>query len=294
MYPVPGTRLLVGALDASISHQFYDSDGDPANPGTVTVEVTRSNGDDVTVGAVTGSGTNPRSVTVGVAELAEVDWLTATWSLGGDVIATDTIEVVGGFIGSVEAIKRAEPTLANADDDDIKRARAAAEDRFLSACNRSPVARFYRERTHGTGGPALWNLTWPDIQRVLWVRSYTSATTYTEYTAEQLAAIPFSEYAWLERTDGGIWSYGRSNIEIGYRFGMISIPNDLQDALYRAVRIHYTNAQAQGVPSGLEAYTSIDGIAYRPTIPGQRGAIYRDDDVNAVYARYMDPRPVLA
>lgn len=292
---LPDQRIVRGAQDATISHQFYDADGDPVAPsGTVTVAVTRSDGTTVTVGSVSGSGTDPRTATIGIAELDVVDRLTAVWSIDATAVATDTIDVVGGTVGSVASITTSESSIASEADATVKRARKAAEDRFTSSQGRSPFQRLYVQRFDGTGRCMLDGAHWPDLVEVRWARVYTSATAYTSLTADELAAIVVpDEMARFERTDGKVWSAGRNNIEVGYVFGMSQIPQDLKDAFAAATREEVVKFN-RSTPGQSTTFTSVDGVSFGLARPGQRGAVYGVDEIDAVFRAYADPRPMVA
>ena len=294
-HPLPEQRIVRGASDATISHQFYDADGDPAAPsGTVTVAVSRSDGTAVTVGAVDGATTAPRTVTVALAELATIDRLTAVWSLDGTAVATDTIDVVGGTVGSISAITTAESSISTESDSVLKRARKAAEDRFTSTQGRSPFQRLYVQRFDGTGTCRLDGAHWPDLAAVRWARVYTNATTYTALTADELAAIIVpDEFARFERTDGKAWPCGRNNIEVGYVFGMSQVPQDLRDAFAAATREEVVKFN-RSTPGQSTTFTSVDGVSFGLSRPGQRGAVYGVDEIDAVFREYADPRPMVA
>lgn len=291
--PLPEQRIVRGASDATISHQFTDADGDAATPsGTVTVSVTRSDGTAVTVGAVAGASTAPRTVTVGVAELSVVDQLTAVWSVGAVAVATDIIDVVGGTIGSLAQIEAVETTLAGKTAAKVKDARSAAESRFIDTQHRSPVTRLTVERFNGTGHRWL-NGQWPDLVEVRWARVYSSPTAFTELTADQIAAINTpDELARFERSDT-CWPCGRNNIEIAYVFGMTELPTGLRRAFYRAVRVE-CNSPTTGVPERSTTWASADGINFGQARPGVKGAAYGIDEIDAVWNDYRDPRPAIA
>lgn len=294
-HPLPDLRIVRGASDANLSHQFFDADGDPAAPsGTVTVAVTRSDGTAVTVGSVSGTSTNPRTVSIGVAELATIDRLTAVWSDDGTAVATDVIDVVGGTVGSVTAIVAAESSLEGENSDLIKSARKSAEDRFLSTQNRSPFERFHVQRFDGDGTCRLWGAHFPDLVSVRWAKVYTSATAYTALTADELAAIMVDDqYARFERLDGKAWPCGRSNIEIGYTFGLRYLPEDLRQAFFRAIRAEY-NQSNSAVPDRATSWGSADGITFGIATPGRNGAIYGIPELDDVWNKYRDPRPMVA
>lgn len=294
-HPLPEQRIVRGATDATLSHQFHDADGDAADPGgTVTVAVTRSDGTSVTVGSVSGTGSDPRTATIGVGELADIDRLTAVWSLDGTAIATDYVDVVGGTIGSVAAIQAVETSLSGKADATMKSARKAVEDRFVSTQNRSPFERFHVQRFDGTGTTRLYGAHFPDLVSVKWAKVYSNATTYTSLTSTELAAIQVDdEMARFERLDGNVWTYGRQNIEIGYTFGLRFIPEDLRRALYSAVRVE-ANSTSTGVPERATSWGSADGITFGISTPGQRGSIWGIPDIDDVWNKYRDPRPMVA
>lgn len=294
-HPLPEQRIVRGAIDATLSHQFYDADGDADDPeGTVTVAVTRSNGDSVTVGSVSGSGTAARTVSIGIAELATVDQLTAVWSVDGTAVATDTIDVVGGTIGSVAAIQATHTSLTGKDAPTLKSARKAVEDRFLSTQNRSPVERLVVQRFDGTGTCRLYGAHFPDLVSVKWAKVWTSATASTSLTADELAAINTpDQMSHFERLDGKVWQYGRQNIEIAYTFGLTFIPEDLRRALFHAVRVE-VNSTTTGVPERASSWGSADGITFGISTPGQRGAIWGIPEIDDVWNKYRDPRPMVA
>jgi hypothetical protein len=257
------------------------------------VAVTRSNGDTVTVGSVSGASTAPRTVTVGIAELATVDRLTAVWSLDGTAVATDEIDVVGGTVGSVSAITTSEASIAGESATVVKRARDAAEAKFVSTQGRSPVQRLYVQRFDGSGECRLPGSHWPDLVEVRWARVYSSPTTYTELTADELASIIVpDEMAGFERTDG-VWPHGHNNIEIGYVFGMSQIPQDLRDAFAAATREEVVKFN-RSTPAQSTTFTSVDGVSFGLARPGQRGAVYGVDEIDAVFREYRDPRPLVA
>lgn len=288
---ISNQRIVRGAIDASISHQFHDADGDADDPdGTVTVAVTRSDGTSVTVGAVAGTGTDPRTATIGVAELATVDQLTAVWSLDGTAIATDTIDVVGGTVGSVAALTAVEASIAAEDAEDVKRARRAAEDRFVSVTGRLPFQRLETQWFDSHGGDRLDGAWWPDLVEVRWARVYTSATAYTALTADQLAAItvPDTMSKFVRRDT--CWPCGR--ILVGYVAGLSQIPDDLFRAFAQATRREITllnTGQLEQSQTFVTDGTMSAGLAR----PG-KGRAYGIDDIDDVFMKYADPRPMVA
>jgi hypothetical protein len=285
---LPGVRLVRGA-DGSLAHQFLDSDGDEAAPpaGVLAVTVTRSDGSSVAVGAVTGAGSDPRAVTIAAAETANVDRLTATWTLDGTAIAVDEIDVVGGTIGSLAALKATDPTLRKENDATLRVKRAVVEDMALAVLGRSVVERFYVERVNGSGRQQLV-LTWPDLRTVRWARTV-SVGSFTAMTVDELAAIPADEAGIATRTDWGVWPVGWRNIELGYTFGMTDIPGDLLEALRKSVR-HAITGFDTGVPTFAASMQTADGFNFGLAGPGNENWATGDIAIDRVVNRYRIPR----
>ena len=272
-----------GASGATLSYQTVDGDGEPVAPvGTVTVAVTRSNGDSVTVGSVSQSGTGPASVTLPAAATASVDWLTAVWSDNGVEVATTTTEIVGGVIMSWDYAKTVDATLA-AKQTRFPAARKATEDTLTAELGRSPVPRFYTERIPGSGTSNLI-VSWPDVTEVVWAKVWTSATTSTDLTAAEIAAIPANDSGILRRTDGKVWS-ANCDIEVGYRFGMVAIPSDLRDNLLLAIRYHLNKFNNDREFLG-QRISFADGSNVSNNRPGVGRSITGNDDVDAAIRRH--------
>lgn len=290
---LPASRIVRGASGAQLSHQFTDSNGEPAAPsGTATVSVTRSDGTAVSTGAVAGSGTAPRTASLSVSEVASVDWLTAVWSDDGVEVATETVEVVGGIIMDFTTAKTIDPSLSDKSSK-FARARRAVEDTLTQELERSPFERFYTERLDGSGTSALW-VTWPDVIAVDWVKVWTSATTCTAFTAAELAAIPASSLSRrLLRSDGGVWPVGTRNIEIGYRFGMLALPTDIRDNLVLAIRYQMSKFDANMPFLGQTVEIEGGGVLSQNR-PGVGRSITGNDDVDATIRRYAFKTPSVA
>lgn len=291
---LPASRIVRGAIGATITHQFIDADGEPLDPtgsggGVVTVAVTRSDGTTVTADEVTGSDTTPRSVTVALAEVAAVDWLTAVWSVDGTEVATDVVEVVGGVLMTQAQAALLDKQLATTavTAARFRLARLATEDTITAELGRSPFERFYTERVEGSGDTWL-KVSWPDVIEVVWARIW-SGTTSTSLTSTELASIPPSGVSRLiERTDGAVWPAGCA-VELGYRFGMQSLPADLRDNLALALRHHVKKFDA-GLPFLGSTLELEGGGLMRQNRAGVGASITGNDDIDArIRAHRFDP-----
>lgn len=286
---LPGVRLVSGAA-GTIAHQFTDSYGDESAPpaGVLAVTVTRSDGTAVTAGGITGTDAEPRAVTIAAADLFTVDRLTATWTVDAEPIAADEVDVVGGTIGSLAVLKATDKTLRNESAEVLRAKRAVVEDMALAVLGRSPVRRFNVERVNGSGRAQLV-LTWPDLIAVRWARHVWTPTSTIALTADELAAIPPDEAGIATRTDWGTWPVGWRNIELGYEFGMTSIPGDLVEALRKSVR-HAITGFDTGVPAFAASMQTADGFNFGLAGPGNENWATGDITIDRVVNRYKIPR----
>jgi hypothetical protein len=258
-------RIVKGA-PATISWQGVDQDGESADPGTVTVGITRADGTVLVAAgtATTGAGANPRTVALTAAQTKNLDVLTATWSVGADVLATTTVQVVGGVYVSVDAIRTADAlVLGDAYTDATERIRDGRVAFEQIAENETGVAwvpRFDVERLDGSGMASI-RLGWPELRRVRWCRIWTSDTAYDELTTAELAAIPANAAGVAVRADGEWWPVGRSNIEIAYEHGVDTPPRPLVDACVTYVRAH-VRSHNSAIPGGAQTVSIADGSTY--------------------------------
>lgn len=262
----PADQRVVKATAATLSWQGVDSDGEHADPGTVTVGVVSSDGTTVVAAgtATSGTGTSPRTYALTAAQTASCERLTATWKVGATTVATTTVDVVGGVYVSVSAARKAAPLhLADTGahtDADVRDALRAGEQLFEDRTGVAWVPRLEVERRDGTGTTSM-ALAWPMLRRVAWCRIYSDATTYQTLTADQLAAIPADDAGIATRTDGYLWPAGVENVEIAYEHGEGSPPRALVDALVTyagAMRRSHNSA----IPGGAQSVSSPDGSTF--------------------------------
>ena len=289
---IAASRIVKGAA-ATLSWQGVDSDGEPANPGTVTVGVTRSDGTTVVASgtATGGTSTAPRTIALTASQTASCDLLTATWSVSGTVLATTLHEVVGGVYVDVATIRATDTSLASTTlypSAKIIAQRAEVERMFESATGVAWVPRFSVKRYSGTGTTSL-ALDMPKLRRVAWVRVYTDGDTYTSFTADELAAIPANDAGIAVRTDGEWWEPGVNNIEIGWEHGYDAPPADLRKAAIIATRMAL-NATATGIPDRSQTFQMVDG----GTIVFEANGVTGVKAIDSVLARYDHRVPGIA
>lgn len=286
------TQRVVRATAATIEWQGIDQDGEPADPGTVTIGVTRADGTVVVApGTATTAVGTKRTFTLPVSATANLDRLTATWTVSGVVVGTTSVEIVGGVYASVAQIRTADPVVSNlvTDSTDVlKHARTAAESLFETVTGVAWVPKFDVVRLDGTGRYEM-ALPWPQLRRVRWCRIYSTETVYDTLTADQLAAIPADDSGIAVRTDGYVWPAGVRNVEIAYEHGYDVPPADLRDALIQTVR-----ANARQFDNGIDPRTT------QVVMEGMTATIGASDDltgnpaVDATLRRHSHKIPGIA
>lgn len=272
---LPARRALRGAVNPTIDWQPVDQDGEPANlgdsSGDVTVSVSRSDGTAVAgVGAVTGFGEQtPRLATLPADAVAAVDWLDVAWSHNGTVLHTEVLEVVGGTIGTHADIVNDTNLAVDAARPLVLQARRAIEDIATRVMHRSPVPRFFREKLSGCGTSSV-AVTWPNVTEVVWGRWW-NGSTWTDFTAAEVAAMTGDDAGIVHWRDG-VFPHGVRNIELGYRHGWTSIPNDLLVELRRAVAHKASQLMTDSTPMDrATSMSTFDGMNITLATPGVRG-----------------------
>ena len=287
------TQRVVRATTATVEWQGIDQDGEPAAPGTVTIGVTRADGTEVVAPGTATTATGTRATyTLPVSATANLDRLTATWTVSGVAVGTTSVEIVGGVYASVAAIRAADALVlgdAGTDATDrIREGRVAFEQIADAETGVAWVPRFDVTRLDGTGRHSL-ALPWPQLRRVRWCRIYSTETVYETLTADQLAAIPSDDSGIAVRTDGYVWPVGIRNVEIAYEHGYDVPPADLRDALIQTVR-----ANARQFDNGIDPRTT------QVVMEGMTATIGASDDltgnpaVDATLRRHSHKIPGIA
>lgn len=253
-------RVVVAAA-ATLTWQASDQNGELADPSTVTVTLTRSDGTAIVTGAATtGTGTSARSYTLSQALNTQTDLLTAVWKAGAQTLATTKIGVVGRVYLSAAQIRAKDAALVNAatyPDSDLWAARAQTESIFEDICGVAFVPRFEVERHIGRGTNRLL-LNWGRLRYVRWARVYNADNvTYTALTAAEIASIASSESGVCHRLDGMVWFADRM-IELGYEHGYDKLPVDLESQAVKAIR-QELNSTKSGIPDRAMSYQPIEG-----------------------------------
>jgi RNase H-fold protein (predicted Holliday junction resolvase) len=285
---VPNTRT-VRATSTTISFQGVTSDGDAADPGTVTVGVTRSDGTEVVAAgtATSGSSTSPRTYTLTPTDTASLDVLTATWTASGVVVGITTHEIVERVYTSTADIRSTDTSLADAAKYPATLIRSVAsqvEQTFEHACGVGFVPRFSSCRLDGNGLVQI-SLPFAELRRVRWARIWTDGDSYDELTATELAAIPANHAGIAVRTDGNTWPVGQHNIEIGFEHGYDAVPLDIKQAHVRAAR-RKLNEFRSAVPDQAVSMQLAEGGSIVFAAAGVGDRVFGIPDVDEVLKRH--------
>lgn len=243
------SRHLVGAA-ASLTYAGADQDGEPVDPGTVTVAITDFAGNAVTAGAVTGSD-NTRAVAVTAANNQVLDRWTAVWSVAGATVATTQHDIVGGFYATVADMRAntvlLSPTAHPAAE--LLKVRSEVEYQIEEMCRRSFVPRFASQVVSGSGR-VIQELAFPDLREVLsaeyWTGSAWEAMPVT--VADIPANVDGRASLRLASWPAGVWPLGTNNVRVSYSYGWDRPPADLKRAAVKAIEYRRTGDNS-GIPS---------------------------------------------
>jgi hypothetical protein len=224
------------ATPKTISKPFME-DGVAANPGVVTVTITRADGTVVAEDAATGgSGASARTYNLSITDTAVLDNLTATWTSATKGTLATTVEIVGGFVFSISDVRATAWGAATNNDGtfrvstaDIVEARTEVERALEHELSFAMVPRYSLETVDGPGGTDI--LLRPYVRVV---RSVSVAGSV--FGAGDLALVAANP--WGRAYYAGGWASGFSNVVVGYEHGLDSPPAGAkQVALALAKRI---------------------------------------------------------
>lgn len=225
---------------AQLEVTFYADETATAADGAVTVTVTTAAGTVIATGAATTSPSTGRYRYI-LDPQTDLDRLTLTWTgtFSGVVQSLTTqAEVVGGFYVALAEI-REQPGLDNITrytTAEMAKARRWFEEKFELYTGVAWVPRYRRERLNGNGRTSLM-LPDYDIRTIRSVRAYSNASTFTEYTAAELADITFAESGIVTRATLGSWTSGVNNLIVEYECGRDApVPSDVREAALVAIR----------------------------------------------------------
>lgn len=202
---------ILKATEATPSAAFM-VDGVAADPGVVTVTITRENGTAlVTAQPTGGTGTAARTYALSAVQSAALDVLTLDWTSASLGTITTTVEIVGGFLFAIADARRLKPLDSETKYPtlDLEVARTLAEVALEDACGVAFVPRYGRERIDGAAnGDVLLQNPRP-----------------LSVTAASDTGLAVADLSTLELYRDGrvynpiMWSQGRHNVHITYTHG---------------------------------------------------------------------------
>jgi hypothetical protein len=262
---VADQQILAGTA-ATLSWQPVDSDGEPADPGTVTVGVTGSDGSEVIAAATAtgGTGEAARTVALTAAQTAQIDLLTAVWKVGSTTVATTVHEIIGAYLLTRAEFVAREAKMSTVASSTFSRHRREVDDLFKRETKRGLTPRFAIERIRSYGGPRLI-LRFPDLRAVRWANQIDSDGTVTALTSQQIASIAASGEGFATLRDGTCWDCG--DVEIGYEHGYDRAPFDVVGAAARYTR-YVVGAGTSSVPDRATSFADGAGGVTQLATPG--------------------------
>lgn len=282
---VPHQQIVRAAVGgAALTWQPVDAAGEPADAGTVTVTVTRSDGTELRAAgtATSGSGTAPRTVALTIAELADLDVLSAVWSADGVELARTTAEIVGRPWMSVAELRAA---TYDVDDvryppDRVRSAIARVEREFERICGGPWVPRF---RVYDRVGTGTCRMALPEkrLRSVRWGHTWDGVLELSNLTA-----VGASPAGIALRSDGTAWPSVR--LLLGCEVGADGPPPDLLGAFAARVA-DVLWSRTSGLPDRVASISGGDQT-FQIARPGQWGNWTGIADVDEILRDYADPR----
>lgn len=247
-----------------------------AAPTAATVTITRANGDVIVTDGDATETADGASYPLSAVELADVDMLTAVWTVDGETHRT-FVEVVGGFLVSLAALRKVDPLgdAAEYTDDDLERARLVAETALEDAAGVAFATRYRRLRLDGTGASDL--LVMPEVRRVR--AASVDGTALTEDELDEL--VTYEDEGLVYRPDG--WACGRRNVVLDVEHGYEFVPPRVAEAVKPLARHVLVDSP---VDERAISTTNEDGLVQVFVQPGIRGAVFAYPEANAVVQQY--------
>lgn len=274
MFMAPFSQRVIAGTTTTVGWQQIDGTGEPADPGTVTANVTRADGTVlVTGGATSGSATSERTYGLSVAQTAILDRLTVDWVVSGVTVASTEVDVVAMPCFSNAELRAAWPSVSNVTSFPpamVALARLQTEWFFERVTHRRFVPGYTFCTVRGAAG---YDLVLPNVD----VRRVRSAALYDDLSsspietlgATELAAIPPSPSGVITRYNGrwcGRW------VKVGVEHGAIAPAPDVKRAMLRLCREMLETGKTTS-PDAAVSWNSTDlGWSAVFVTPGVRGA----------------------
>ena len=290
---VAGPHVLKGIAAALEARVLSDGALTDAT-GTPTVTITREDGTViVTSGATTKPSTGVYRYTLTPSQAAQVDKLTCVWAfvIGGATHSfTAKYLVLGDLLFTLQDARgfgdQALASAATYPDFTLVKARDRILEEFQLICQIPFGAQYDRVTLNGDDGDAgQANLGLPQLMATA-IRSIETraagATTWTSFTAAELADVMLSDTGRMYRESLGVWPTGQRNVRVGYEYGYQPVPQAIRRAGLVLLR---SAVVASDVSDRTMSFTDQLGT-YRFSTAGERGAWFGIPEVDAVLDRY--------
>lgn len=312
MYQRRGTRILRGTT-ATLSVQPYIG-GTATAPDSGTVTITRENGTVLVNAQAVTVASNQAQYELSPAQTADVDQLTATWTLtvageAGQVFTT-YVQIVGDLLYSIADARAfdggALESVTLYPDSLIISERDRITEQFEEFCGIAFGLAYGRDVLNGGRGHYYsfqeWRYGGPRDHRrhdeIVLTQLRTSAVRAVTvdgvaFTSDQVADLELSRYGRLWNP-AGPWAHGRRNIIVEYEFGWQPVPLEIRMAGLRVARAQMV---ASDIAPGATSQTSEMG-SFNLATAGVRQNAYSIQSVvglplvDEVLNRYIEDMPV--
>jgi hypothetical protein len=216
---------------ASLTWRPPDQGGEPVTAtGTPTVTVTRADGTALIPANTPTLAGGVVTLVLTASETALLDQLTVVWLLDGVARGRTVVDVVGGFITNLEALRvNQSPHLDNTLDATVLARRDEVESWFERYCRRAFVPRFTAETVTTRRGWTEEVSLRPNLRAIRWVTEYGSPNVWTTILADNVEIV--------DEDSGLVTVGGRRRLRIGYEHGMDVPPPEIESAAAIAVRL---------------------------------------------------------
>lgn len=265
MFVVDGTaHRILRATPATLAWQGRDADGEPADPGTVTVTVTRSDGTVVLAAgtATAGTGAERRTVALTRAQTEQLDVLFATWTVDGVDVATTRHDIVGGYYFDVARLKTIEVGATQVTAEQLVGVRAYVETTIEDVTGKAFVPRFDVVRLQGNRTDEVVLPRWY-LRRVRWVRLWSDNSESTVLSEARCAAIPANAEG-IMHLDMSTRGY---IVEVGFEHGTDAPPFDVEREAVVFARAQI-NRPNRGLPDAATSLRTQEGAYVTIATPG--------------------------
>ena len=272
-------QRIVAGTAATLSWQAADQHGEPADPGTTTVVVTRSAGSTAVASTTATEDGTLRTVTLPAGENTGPDLLTATWT-GTTAVESTTIDVAGGVYFTEAELRDHERSVSVQAEylpADVRAQRRIVEDTFERSTGVAFVPRF------SIVTPSADQVPLRAVRSVSWVLLDDSAGTVVTTSLDRYCEITDQALVMLT---GGV-------AKVGVVHGFDRPPSDVWRAAMRFCR-HLLAGTNPGIDFRPMATINPDGSRDQFATPGVADWETGIPEVDAVlkdYRRRADRTP---